>query len=338
MAAPQLPTTTRQVHLASRPTGRLTTGHLRLVEVPLRGPEPGEVVVRNSHLALGAVMRERMERDADLPPALAPYEVGGPLRGHAVGTVVASARDGVPVGTTVVHDSPWAELAPTAHAVPVPEDALPAPWYHLATGSGATALLGVRDVARVGDGDVVLVSGAAGGVGSLAGQIARRLGAARVIGTAGSAAKCDWLVSELGYDAAVDHHTPDLVGELRRAAPDGVDVYVDLVGGTQFEAAVQVAATHARFAVGGALATQQGGAAWPRFDTQTAMLKDLTVRGYALAHGRHVMGEWPALFGRWLAEGMVFPHTVVPGGLDAAPQAMVDLLRGAFTGSVFVAL
>jgi NADPH-dependent curcumin reductase CurA len=99
-----------------------------------------------------------------------------------------------------------------------------------------------------------------------------------------------------------------------------------------------VAATHARFAVGGALAAQQGGAAWPRFDTQTAMLEDLTVKGYALANGLHTLGEWPALFGRWLDEGMVYPHTIVDGGLDAAPQALIDLMGGAFTGNVVVAL
>lgn len=333
----QRPVSTRQVHLASHPRGRLAATDLRLVDVELPAPEAGHVLVRNEHLALAAVMRERMDAGSDVP-GLAPYRVGAPLTAFAVGTVVASARDDVGVGALVAHETPWADHADATDVVPLPGGVLPEPWYHLATGSGATALLGVRDVAQVTDGDVVLVSGAAGSVGSLAGQVARRLGARTVIGTAGSAAKCAWLVDELGFDHAVDHHDSDLVGRLRAAAPDGIDVYVDLVGGHQFEAAVQVAATHARFAVAGALAAQQSGSPWPRLDTQTAIAKSLTIRGYALQHALHAMQEWPALFGRWLAEGMVHPHTVLGGGLAAAPQALVDLLDGAFTGTVSVRL
>lgn len=330
------PTSTRQVHLAARPRGELTLDAFRTVDVPLRAPEPGEVVVRNSHLALGAVMREQMDADANLPDALPVYRVGEPLDAFAVGTVVESADDARPVGTVVAHASPWAEYAVAGEAFPVPAD-LPGPPYALATGNVATALLGVRDGARVGAGDVVLVTGAAGGVGSLAGQIASKLGAARVIGTAGSAAKCAWLVDELGFDAAVDHRSDSLVDDLRAAAPDGITVLVDLTGGPAFEAAVEIAAPHARIAVLGALAAQSGGP-WPRLHTQTVIMKGLEVRGFALAHAPHLLGEAPGLFAQWLAEGMVYPHTVVPTGLDGAPQALMDLLGGSFTGSVSVAL
>ncbi|MDL5158793.1 MDR family NADP-dependent oxidoreductase [Actinomycetospora termitidis] len=334
---PTPPHSTRQVLLAARPEGALTLDAFRTVEVDLPAPGPGQVVVRNSHLSLGAVMREQMEADANLPDALPIFRVGEPLEAFAVGTVVAGAADDLPVGTTVVYGSPWAEYAVTSAAVPLPADSLPEPQYAFATGNVATALLGVRDGARVGDGDVVLVTGAAGGVGSMAGQIARKLGAARVVGTAGSAAKCSWLVDELGFDAAVGHRSDSFLDELRAAAPEGFSVVVDLVGGAQFETAVELAAPHARIAVLGALAAQSGGG-WPRFDTQTAIMKGLHVSGFALAHAPHLMAEAPALFGRWLGEGMVYPNTVVDGGLDAAPQALIDLLAGAYTGSVSVRL
>lgn len=250
MSSSDLPTTTRQIHLASRPIGRLTLENFRAVEVPLPAPEPGQVVVRNVRLGLGAVMREQMDADANLPDALPLFRVGEPLTAFAVGTVVASRDDDLPVGTTVAHGSPWAEFAVTAQAFALP--ALPEPQYGLAAGNVATALLGVREGAKVTDGDVVLVSGAAGGVGSLAGQIAKEFGAARVIGTAGSAAKCARLVDELGFDTAVNHWSETFLDDLRGAAPDGITVYVDLVGGAQFEAALEVAVPHARFAVRGA--------------------------------------------------------------------------------------
>jgi NADPH-dependent curcumin reductase CurA len=147
---------------------------------------------------------------------------------------VASADASVPAGTLATYWGPWAEYADVeAGALQVLDPGLlPAPDYHLAAANGPTALLGLRDIAPVGEGDVVLVSGAAGGVGSLAGQIARRLGAARVVGTAGSDEKCRWLVDEPGFDAAVDYHQDDLAEALREVAPDAVpQALADLLNG-----------------------------------------------------------------------------------------------------------
>jgi NADPH-dependent curcumin reductase CurA len=333
-----LPDRTRTIHLVARPSGALTADVLRTVEVPVTPPAPGRLLVRVEHLGLAAVLRERMDPDADLP--FPPFALDEPPSGPLVGTVLLPDAGSVPVGALVAFQGPWAEYAEVdASAVQVLDPALlPSPEYHLATGNGATALLGIRDVAAVGDGDVVLVTGAAGGVGSLAGQIARRLGATRVIGTAGSAEKCRWLVEELGFDVALDYHDDGFASALRDAAPDGVTAALDLVGGTQLEAVVATAAPHARIAIGGALATQQSGAPWPRIDTQQVLLKGLHLRGFALFHAPHVLGEWPTLFRRWLDEGLVFPHTVVDGGLEAAPQALVDLLAGRFRGHVSVRL
>ncbi|WP_020502226.1 MDR family NADP-dependent oxidoreductase [Sciscionella marina] len=330
-----LPQTAREVHLAARPQGKLTSEEFRLVEVPLAPPEPGRVLVRNEYLGIVAALRPLMDPESEIP--LPQFALDRPLRSDTVGRVAATGVPHIRVGDLVLFRGPWADYADTTEATVLDPAALPEPCYHLAIRNGATALLGMRDIAGVTEGDTVLVSGAAGGVGSLAGQIARRLGAARVIGTAGSAAKCRWLVEELGFDEAIDYHDGDLVTRLRAAAPEGISVYFDLVGGAQFEAAVECAADHARFAVCGALATRAG-APWPRLDTGTAVVKDLTVRGFALHHGWHAFTEWTPLFSHWLGEGLVYPHTVVDGGIEAAPRALRDLLDGRFTGNVSVRL
>ncbi|GLZ51371.1 NADP-dependent oxidoreductase [Actinomycetospora sp. NBRC 106378] len=331
-----LPDRTRAIHLVARPDGAVRPDAFRVVDVPVAPPAPGRLLVRVEHLGLAAVLRERMDADADLP--FPPLALDEPVNGPVLGTVVLPDAGSVPVGALVAFHGPWAGYAEVdASSVKVLDPALlPSPEYHLATGNGATALHGVRDVAAVGDGDVVVVTGAAGGVGSLAGQIARRLGAARVVGTAGSAEKCRWLVSELGFDVAVDYHDAGFASALRDAAPEGVTAALDLVGGTQLEAAVAASAPHARIAIGGALAAQQAGTPWPRLDTQRVLLHGIRLQGFALAHAPHVLGEWPDLFARWLGEGLVFTHTVVDGGLDAAPQALVDLLAGRYRGHVSV--
>ena len=240
-----LPDRTRAIHLVARPEGAVRPDAFRLVDVPIAPPAPGRLLVRVEHLGVAAVLRERMDADADLP--FPPLALDEPVNGPVLGTVVLPDAGSVPVGALVAFHGPWAGYAEVdASAVHVLDPALlPSPEYHLATGNGATALLGVRDVAAVGEGDVVVVTGAAGGVGSLAGQIARRLGAARVIGTAGSAEKCRWLVEELGFDVALDYHDDGFASALRDATPDGVTAALDLVGGTQLEAVVAAAArTH----------------------------------------------------------------------------------------------
>lgn len=199
----------------------------------------------------------------------------------------------------------------------------------------------MADIAEVGPGDTVYVSGAAGGVGSLAGQIARCRGAERVIGAAGSKAKTEYLVDELGYDAAFDYHDGPVLDRLRELAPDGIDVFFDNVGGEQFEAAVAAAAPGARFALCGALSGQVGDSegAFPRLDVMTAIRKQLRIRPFATFHTPDQIEAWNSHFAGWTSEGrFVAAQTVVEGGLPAAPQALIDLLSGAHTGNVAVRL
>jgi NADPH-dependent curcumin reductase CurA len=305
-------------------------------EVPVRPLADGEVRVRNDSMQVTAVMADLMSPAPGLPmPA---YEIDRPLWGGATGTVVESASD-LPVGTAVTHMSGWREeVVGSADSFrPIPVDRLPGPEHAL--NQGVTAYHGMVDVARVGEGDVVFVTGAAGGVGSLAGQIARARGASTVIGSAGSAAKAAWLVDELGFDAAIDHRSEDVLARLRELAPDGIDVLFDTVAGPQFEAAVQAAAPGARLALCGALAGQVGGGegGMPRLDVMTAIVKQLEIRPFSTHHTPEQIRAWDEHYARWLWEGrLVFPHTIVEGGLAAAPGALDGLLRGDFRGNVIV--
>ena len=261
----------------------------------------------------------------------------GPHRG----TVVRSGSPLHAVGDLVEHFNGWREYAVgTAHEFfPRDRSLLPGPEYFLS--QGPTAWHGMAETAQVAEGDVVFVSGATNGVGALAGQIAKLKGAARVIGSTGSKEKIDFLVDELGFDAAFDYHEGPVAEQLAKLAPDGVNVVFDNVGGEQFEAAVQVAAPGARFALCGALAGQHGSddGGRPRLALMSAITKSLTLRGFATLHTPDQIDEWNAQFGAWLREGrIVFPHTVVEGGVAALPETFVALLERKYSGTVVVKL
>ncbi|SEO13664.1 MDR family NADP-dependent oxidoreductase [Cryobacterium luteum] len=300
--------------------------------------EPGQVRVRNDFIQITAVMADLMTEHPGLP--MPPYALGTPLWGGAVGTVTESAAD-LPVGSVVTHMSGWREETVAAAETfwPVPIEVLPGAEYVL--NQGVTAYHGIVDIAQVREGDVVFVSGAAGGAGSLAGQIAKALGAKTVIGSAGSDAKVAYLVDELGFDAAINYRTESIASRLQALASEGIDVFFDTVGGDQFEAAVQAAAPGARFALCGALAGQidGGDAGSPRLDIMTAIVKQIEIRPFTTFHTPHQIQAWNQHYGLWLSEGkIVFPHTIVNGGLEAAPAVLDGLLLGKFRGNVIVRL
>lgn len=335
---PDVPGTAREVRLVRHLEGELTLDHFEVAEVEVPEPADGEVVVRMDYLGVAAAYQDLMRTDSQLP--LPPYRVGGRVGGGETGTVVRSNSPRLAVGDVVQSMTGWCEYAvgPADGFYKVDARYFPDSSYFL--GQGPTAYYGMADIARVGEGDVVFVSGAAGGVGSLAGQIAKCRGAAKVIGSAGSRAKVDYLVQELGYDAAFVYHDGPVVDQLRKLAPDGINVFFDNVGGEQFEAAVEVAAPHARFALCGALSIQNGARdAFPRLDLMTAITRHLELRPFACYHTPEQIGAWFQHFGTWLAEGrFVFPQTVVEGGIEQAPQTLVDLLKGVHRGNVSVSL
>ncbi|QGV77516.1 MDR family NADP-dependent oxidoreductase [Streptomyces ficellus] len=334
-----IPAKAREIRLAKHLEGALTPDHFDLVDVEVPEPGPGEVVVRMDHLGVAAAYQDLMRTDCQLP--LPPYQVGARIGGGETGTVVASNSPDLAVGDLVQSMTGWCEysVGPASSYFKLPAGLFPSTSYFLC--QGPTAYYGMADMARAGEGDVVFVSGAAGGVGSLAGQIAKCRGAARVIGSAGSKEKVAYLVDELGFDAAFDYHDGPVADRLAELAPEGIDVFFDNVGGEQFEAALQAARPHARFALCGALSVQNGAgqASFPRFDLMTAITRHVELRPFACYHTPEQIGAWIQHFATWLGEGrFVFPQTVVEGGIEAAPEALLSLLKGAYRGNVSVAL
>lgn len=331
-------TTHREVHLTGRPDEELSTDHFRIVEVPVPEPGSGQVLVRNRFMSVTAVMRTLMCDDAGLP--MPPYELGKPLWGPAIGEVVAAPDAGLSPGGLVVHNQGWREygLLDAAEVQPVDPEAVPDVAAYLS--QATTAWLGTVRAAEVRSGDTVFVTGAAGGVGSLAGQFARLRGAKRVIGSTGSERKARYLVEELGYDAAVVRGTGSIIDQLREAAPGGIDAVFDNVGGEQLSAALAMARRGARVALVGAMSGQVSGgfSATVEIDTGSLIVGGITLRG--IAGIDHLDAEPLAMreFGKGLREGtLVFPHTRL-SGIDQAPRALCELLEGRHIGAVLVTL
>ncbi|MFD0166187.1 zinc-binding dehydrogenase [Streptomyces decoyicus] len=331
--------THREVRLAARPQGPVTDDLFEIVEVPVPEPGPGQVLVRNAVMGVAAVMRTLMDETSVVP--MPSYEIGEPLHGAAVGEVVAAPEAGFAPGDLVEHRLGWREYAvvDADQVQRLDPGLLPDPAAYLS--QGPTAWMGVVRGAEVRPGDTVFVTGAAGGVGSLAGQIARLRGAARIIGSTGSQEKADRLVKEFGYDAVVIRGAGPVEEQLRTAAPEGVDAVFDNVGGEQLRAALALANRGARFAIVGALAAQLSGdgkAATVEIDTLSLLSRSITLRGVALYEHLDLIPEWNQRFGEGLREGtLTFPHARFQG-IEQAPRALRELTEGRHLGAVVVEL
>lgn len=271
----------------------------------------------------------------------APYEIGKALWGGAVGEVVASRAEGFEPGDVVLHQLGWREhtLVSGKHARKVDASGVPASAFLGVLGMpGLTAYVGLLDIAQLRDGDVVFVSGAAGAVGSLAGQIAKLRGH-YVIGSAGTAEKVAWVKDELGFDVAFDYHD-GVRDQLRAAAPDGIDVYFDNVGGDHLEAAIGSFNNYGRAALCGAISGYNATELQPGpRNLFQVVTKRLLLRGFIITDHGDRFGAFIRDVGAWVASGDVkFRETIVDGGLEAAPQAFIDLLRGANVGKMIVRL
>ncbi len=334
-----MPHTSQEIQLAARPDGEPVPDDFRLASVEVEDPADGEVVVRNRFMSVDPYMRGRMN---DVRSYVPPFAIGEPLEGAAVGEVVASRADGIADGDVVLHNHGWREVArlPGNHVRPVDPSLAPMSAYLGVLGMpGLTAYVGLLDVAALREGDVVFVSGAAGAVGSLAGQIAKLRGHT-VIGSAGSAEKVAWLTDELGLDQAFDYHDGPVADSLRAATPDGIDVYFDNVGGEHLEAALGALRTRGRVALCGAISAYNATEPPPGpRNLAQAIGKRLTLRGFIVMDHTDRQAAFAQEVGGWLRDGrVVFRETVVEGGVAAAPQAFIDLLRGANVGKMVVAL
>ncbi|MFF3363836.1 MDR family NADP-dependent oxidoreductase [Streptomyces misionensis] len=330
--------THRLVRLVRRPEGLPTPDDFTLAQAPVPRPDAGQVLVRNTHFLVFPGLRTLIggeTRDVPLPP----LHPGDTLFGPAIGEVVDGPLE---KGRLVLHLQGWREYAtPAAGECRSLDGVLPDPVGHLAQGSAAygalTRLAGVRK------GDTVFVTGAAGGVGTMAGQIARLLGATRVIGSTGSPDKARRLERELGYDATVLRGAGPVGRRLAQVAPDGIDVVLDTVGGEQLTAAVHAANHGARIALVGALDGQMspegaGGSAPAVLDTYRLLTRGITVAGYNGVDHPGVEAEWETRFGNWLRAGDIhFPYTTVPG-MGHAPSALPELIAGRSFGASIVEL
>jgi NADPH-dependent curcumin reductase CurA len=323
----------REIRVAALPKGLPKAEHFIVAEVPRPEPRDGEVLVRNIAFHVFAAIRTMLGGLSGGP--FPPLNVGDTLFGAAVGEVVAGS---LPPGTLVFHLEGWREYAAVpAAACRILDDSFPDPIQHL--GYGPLALAALERDAALRQGDTVFVSGGAGGVGSAAGQIARLLGAGRVVGSTSSATKAPTMTSELGYDAVVLRGSPDIEADLAKAAPDGIDVMIDNIGGEQLRAAAALARTDARFVLIGALSGQldpegSGTTSPVTLDTQRLILRRVTLRGFGGATGP----EATARLGDWLRSGeLVLPETRFQG-IESAPRALQELIEGAHLGTVIVEL
>ncbi|ROO85412.1 2-alkenal reductase [Actinocorallia herbida] len=326
----------REIRVAAVREGLPSEEDFAVVEAPVPAVGEGEMLVRNRWFAVFPAVRTLLGGGVPGTPFPA-LRVGDALFGPAVGEVVASAAGGPVPGTLVAHFLGWREYAavPVAQAVPL-DDVLPDPAAELSQGALAYAAL-TRD-ADLRPGETVFVTGGAGAVGSMAGQVARLLGAGRVVGSTGSPDKARRMKAELGYDAVVPR---DAEG-LAEAAPEGLDVVIDTVGGAQLRAAVAAARPGARIVLvgtlGGQLAPGRTGTDAPvELDTFQLVAKAVTLRGFrGLSPDERRSGT--ERLGVWLREGRIsFPHTRV-AGLSGAPRALTELLAGVHLGAVIVEL
>ncbi|WP_018907598.1 NADP-dependent oxidoreductase [Salinispora arenicola] len=329
-------TANREIHLAARPQGWLTEDTFRLVTTDVPTPGQGQIVVRNTFMSVDPYMRGRMNDVASYVP---PFALDAPLDGGAIGEVVASEADDFAPGDTVLHGLGWREYALLdAKAVRKVDPALaPVSTYLGVLGmTGLTAYAGLIEVAAMQPGETVFVSGAAGAVGSMVGQIAKLRGAGRVVGSAGSPAKVERLRA-LGFDAAFDYHDGPVSEQLRAAAPDGIDVYFDNVGGEHLEAAIGAMRQNGRAAICGMIA-QYNAPEPPAAPRNLTMLisKRLTLRGFIVSDYGHLSEEFVQEVGSWLRDGKLSYDETIVDGIENAPAAFLGLLRGENLGKMLV--
>ncbi|WP_144791657.1 NADP-dependent oxidoreductase [Kocuria palustris] len=328
--------------LLNRPSGWPTQDDVRKVTVDLPELSDGEVRVVNEAISVDPYMRGRMDEGPSYVPA---FELGEPMDGAAVGIVVASRSDDVPEGTRVLHGQGWRDVAqlPAEQVQALPDlrdpdgPLAPSRFLGIAGMPGFTAWLGLTRIAAMQEGDVVFVSGAAGTVGSAVGQIARLKGAPRVIGSAGGQEKNRIVTERYGFDACLDYKQGDVMGQLGEAAPDGIDVYFDNVGGDHLEAAIQHFNDDGRAALCGAISqyNDEEPAPGPR-NMGMMVTKRLMLQGFVQGFHSDAMPEFLEEMGGWLAEGRIVADETVEDGIDQAFDSFLGMMQGRNVGKMVV--
>jgi NADPH-dependent curcumin reductase CurA len=337
----------RQVRLVEYPEGEIDPSHFRVTEVALPQPADGEVLVRNLYTSVDPALRLRTRRSSP-SGYFGAFPLDEPMDGiMCVGEVVESRAPGFEPGDLVTHAWGWRDLAVVPAGMAAlggvgtlarVDRSLGAPEKFLGPlgNMGLTAWVGLIDAAELREGDVVWISAAAGAVGSLAAQIAKLRGH-RVIGSAGSAEKVRFLLDELGLDAAFDYHDGPVLDRLHAAAPDGIDVYFDNVGGDHLAAALASLRRWGRIAMCGSVSDYDRPIPQPGPSNLFQIVaNDLTVRGFRASSHLDRLRQSSRELGRWLAEGRLHYRETIVDGLDNAPLALVRMLAGDTVGKTLV--
>lgn len=332
-------TTSREVRLKSRPVGLPVADNFEVATITLPDPGPGEVQVRNTWMTVDPYMRGRMNDVKSYSP---PFTLGEVMQGGAVGEVIASNDAGFQVGDLVQSNYGWRE-AYNAQATMVQKlntfGLPPQAFLGVAGMPGMTAYAGLLRIAALKDGDVVFVSAASGAVGSVVCQIAKIKGH-KVIGSAGGPEKVKFLKEELGVDVAIDYKaTPDLMKALEEAAPEGIDVYFENVGGEHLEAALNSARPFGRFALCGMISMYNATTPppGPRNIAQ-AVGKQLRMEGFIVSSHYDMLPSFHKDLAEWHAAGKITWKETVLEGIDKAPEAFLKLFSGENFGKMLVKL
>lgn len=321
------------VHQIARPHGFPTAAdHFRLVESPVPAPAPGTVLVENLYWSVDPYHREMMDGD---------FALDAPLEGRTLGRVLASRAPGFSEGEIVFHRHGWRthSVVPAAELRTVPRfEGVPLS-AHLSVlgGTGLTAYVGLTRIARLREGDDVFVSAAAGGVGTATGRFARLMGAGRIVGSAGSAAKVAYAVENAGYDAGFDYRAGPVAASLAEVAPDGIDLFVDNVGGEQLAAAIGALREHGRVVRIGTIGQYNTpDAPVPLFDHADIVEKSLRMEGFLVRNYRDVQEELYEFAVPHLRSGRLGLDETVVNGFGSIVEAFLGMLRGENVGKIIV--
>jgi NADPH-dependent curcumin reductase CurA len=331
--------TNRRLVLAERPSGMVNESTVRMEEVEVPQPGEGEALARVRYISIDPTIRTWMD---DAPGFLPPIAIDEVVRSGGVAEILESNSDDYKPGELVFGFTGWQDYVLASQAggyQGLPEGVPPTLALSLFGITGMTAYFGLLDVGRLKEGDVVVVSGAAGATGSTVGQIAKIKGAGKVIGIAGGPEKCRSIVEELGFDEAIDYKSENVSSRLREAAPDGIDLYFDNVGGEILDACLANLAMRGRIVLCGAISgyNDRGAARGPA-NYANLIIKRGRMEGFLILDYLGRFPEAQAEMAGWLAAGKIRSSEHVVEGLENAPEALNLLFTGGNTGKVMVKL
>ena len=326
--------------LANRPTGLVDENTLRTESEPAPVPADGEALVKVRYLSIDPTIRTWMD---DVPSYLPPIQIGEVIRSGGVGEVIESRTDAYQPGQLLFGMTGWQDYviadAGEKSMQVLPDGVPPGIAIGILGVTGMTAYFGLIDVGKVTEGDVVVISGAAGATGSAAGQIAKIKGAKKVVGIAGGAEKCAYIVDELGFDEAIDYKNDNVAARLREACPDGIDLYFDNVGGSILNDCLANLALRGRVVLCGAISTyNDDGPPTGPSNYLTLLVRRGRMEGFIILDYLDRFGGAQMEMAGWIAEGKIKSSEHIVEGLEKAPDALNLLFTGGNTGKVIVAL